>query len=161
MRWPALLTAAVPFVLMFGTVVANAAPRYVDLETYSPETDRFWEVGWELLSDYQQACLNGRCHGAYADHRPLQLRCSVDTETGDVAECRWLFAAVNITVDPATGVTHAAATVNDCVLPLTPGTSAIALVNALAVPDPLEARLPGGADRMWDARTACLGGGRA
>jgi len=36
MRWRALLIAAVPIVLLFGTIAANATPRYVDLETYSP-----------------------------------------------------------------------------------------------------------------------------
>lgn len=140
---------------------AQSEPRHVDLEDYSPATQRFWEVSWELLRDYLQACANGRCHGWYAHHRPLRLRCSVEMATGRVAECRWLFASTRIVVDPETGMTHATVTTKDCLLPLLPGTSAVALVDALAVPEPLEASLPGRTERMWDARSACLAGGRA
>ena len=164
-RPPAL--RAVLMVMLLGLLLAigGAAdasappPRYVDALDYPANGEgwaAFGDLERRLEHDFDQICGDTFCEGDYSDYRPLRLRCSVTAANGVMRRCLWLFAASELSADPATGRLRVDARVWRCPVALPRGLALPELLAALSGPSPLFEPLPRGGKPIYENLIDCL-----
>lgn len=132
------------------------APAYRDLGDWLWETangSSWTEITRTLGRDFDQICGDTFCEGQYPDISALRFVCSMKTEDQHVSHCGWSFAEAEASVGDRGAIETNVAT-RRC--DVTIDAPADALVQALSVPEPLYAPLPGGTASIYDALVGCL-----
>jgi len=120
--------------------------------------DRWFATLGQLAKSFDDVCGDTFCEGDYSDLSALSTYCAVSSG-GIVAQCVWLFAGSYSNVSTKTGALGLKRKIFTCNLPLARGTTALALVDALAVSgndDPIQRPLPGTTSSIDDALVRCL-----
>ena len=141
------------------TSSTTALPAYVDMHNYLPtwqERDAWLGVVYQLKLNFDDICGDTFCEGEYSNLEALRYTCSANTTTGEVGECRFVFAASSEEIDSDTGKVRSAVHQWQCASPLAPGTDARQLVAALQGDRPLWATLPGTSKTLYEGLTDCL-----
>jgi hypothetical protein len=134
-------------------------PAYVDMHAYLPtwqERDAWLDVLFQLKRNFDDVCPDTFCEGEYANLEALRYTCSANTTTGEVGECRFIFAASSDEVDPDSGKIRASVHQWQCASPLAPRTDARQLLAALQGSQPLWATLPGTSTTLYEGLMDCL-----
>lgn len=133
--------------------------RYVDaIEGASDEElVRFIEVRSALTSRFDETCDGTFCRGEYPAITPLNLRCSLDQQTGEIGACTWAFSAASPRVDTASGAVIARQQTFTCPLPVH-GPFVDFLATLGSAEDPLNQPLPHSTLSINDALASCLVG---
>ncbi|AMP14405.1 hypothetical protein [Collimonas pratensis] len=150
-------------VLAFGlslcTVLATAAPEYVDAVNY-PANEQGWEAFYglerRLVKDFDDICGDTYCEGEFSNLQALRYRCSVRQADSLIGECVWTFAGSNAAIDGATGKVTVDARTWACRTPLAPQTPIATFYSALSVARPILATLPATATTIHEGLSNCL-----
>jgi hypothetical protein len=159
--------------LLFVPAVAMAQGGTADASTQTPPTNRYvdatdWpasEAGlerFEKLTEHLGGAFGGICgdtfcEGDYANLKPMQMRCSVDSTKGTMKQCLWTFAGSYTTINGKSGAVQVNAKLFKCKLPLAKDTPVEAFYEALmSATAPLEVKLPMTRKSIFDGLTACL-----
>lgn len=139
----------------------SAAParQYVDVSSYltsEADFEAWYQLRANLDQNFDAICGDTFCEGDYSNIQSLRFRCSVDSRTGVLGECVWVFAASNEEVDPATGAITVQTQSFTCKAPLAPRTTLRAFLDALSGPSPLYAPLPRTQTSLYDGLVDCL-----
>jgi hypothetical protein len=114
-----------------------------------------WEAArWSLVDAFDQICGDTFCEGQYPDITALRLVCATKESTGVVKNCRWSFAAVDLSVTTKGHVSAANDHIYSC--PIQVSGPAADVVSALSVSDPLYAPLPGSQMTLMDQLITCF-----
>jgi hypothetical protein len=136
------------------------AGNYVEMRNYLPtwqEQDGWFDTLYNLKHDFDGICGDTFCSGEYTNLEALNYRCSVDSSTGIIGECVWVFAASEENVDPSSGKVIVKPRIWQCVSPLAPSTSAQELAAALANNrNPLRVTLPRTHTNLHESLSDCL-----
>ncbi|HUB89029.1 MAG TPA: hypothetical protein VMA74_04780 [Dyella sp.] len=136
------------------------AATYVEMQDYLPtwqEQDAWWNTRYSLKREFDDVCGDTFCSGEYTNIEALNYRCSVNTSTGLIGECVWVFAASEEEVDPNSGKVVVKPRVWQCVSPLAPSTSAQELAVALANNrGPMQVTLPRTRTNLHESLIDCL-----
>lgn len=141
------------------TSATAATPTYTDMHRYLPtwqERDAWLDVLYQLKVNFDDICGDTFCEGEYPNLEALKYTCSANTITGEVGECRFVFAASSDEVDPDTGKVRASVRQWQCASPLAPHTDARQLLAALQGSRPLWATLPGTSTTLYEGLIDCL-----
>lgn len=136
-----------------------AARQYVDVSSYltsEADFEAWYQLRANLNQNFDAICGDTFCEGDYSNIQSLRFRCSVDSRTGVLGECVWVFAASNEEVDPATGAISVQTQSFTCKAPLAPRTTLRAFLAALSGPSPLYAPLPRTQTSLYDGLVDCL-----
>ncbi|NUP09931.1 MAG: hypothetical protein HOW73_28115 [Polyangiaceae bacterium] len=60
------------------------------------EIDAWYTMTAALRESFDQACGDSFCEGEYTNLQPLRFRCSLDTDSGLLGTCAWMFAGSNV-----------------------------------------------------------------
>lgn len=147
-------------VLATGTASAQTAPRnYVEAGSWV-RTDADIEAWYTLLANlrrnFDDICGDTFCEGDWSNIQALRMRCSVETGSGSIGRCVWIFAASNEEIDAATGRILVDTHTWRCRAPIVRGTTLPELLAALAGDEPLYAALPRGGGSIYDGLIDCL-----
>ena len=138
---------------------AQAAPRYVDIESYFT-SDAQYEAWFTLTSqldrNFDEICGDTFCEGDYSNIQSLRYRCSVEQASGTIGRCIWLFAASNEDVDAMSGGFDVTRQFWRCRTPLAAHTRVDDFLAALAGDEPLYANLPDSPSSIYDGLVDCL-----
>ncbi len=148
------VSAAVP-----QSALAQTRARYVDVTSYITSDEDFeawFTLTRNLAQNFDDICGDTFCEGDYSNIQSLRYRCSVNSRTGVIGQCVWVFAASNETIDPATGQISVETQTWQCVSPLAPRTRFDDFLAALAGPEPLYATLPGTSTTLYEGLIDCL-----
>lgn len=151
-----LLTVLLPVAVAAAPVSAGTHVDLVDYPRNNAQWEPFQDLRRRLVKDFDEVCGDTYCEGEYSDIQALRIRCSVQRAAGTVSQCRWAFAASDLGVDRDSGQIEARQPVWLCPLPVPPGTSVAAFLDALSGPRPLFRLLPGATDTFYDALGDCL-----
>jgi hypothetical protein len=144
-----------------AALAAGRTPAYRDVEeafTTEDEQNRWFELKRGLRFDFDQICGDTFCEGDFTNLEALSFRCSVNTRSGQLASCLFLFAGSYETVTASTGNIRPVARFFRCAVPVA-GTTPAALLEALLAPEgrgPLWRPLPGVNQSIYDALGSCL-----
>lgn len=145
------------------TVVTAPMPsptvRYVDAThwpTNEAGMDRFFGAEAKLAAAFREVCGDTFCEGEFANLRPMELRCSVDTTKATLKQCLWSFAGSNSSVNPKTGAVSTTAKLFKCKLMLAKDTPVDAFYDVVDGDDPLNAKLPATRRSVHDSLYNCL-----
>ena len=146
--------------LCAGSAFAQPAPRtYVEAGEFI-STDADIEAWYTMLANldrnFDDICGDTFCEGDWSNIHPLRMRCSVESTSGEIGRCLWIFAASNEELDPATGRFRVDTKAWRCRAPLAPHTTLRELLDALAGDEPLRAALPRSDRTIYDGLTDCL-----
>lgn len=83
-------------------------------------------------------------------------QCSVNSGTGVIGQCVWVFAASNEELNPSTGEFSVQTQTWSCQSPLASGTTLASLLTAISGTSPLYATLPGTSTTIYDGLVDCL-----
>lgn len=151
--WPWL------FLLCIDIVPAQPAPIYAearDVLTTDADIEAWYTLLANLDRNFDDICGDTFCEGDWSNIQPLRLRCSVETSTGVLGRCVWIFAASDEALDPATG-RYSVTTKNwRCRAPIAPLTTLREFLDALAGDAPLYAPLPHSGRSIYDGLADCL-----
>lgn len=153
--------AAVLFVLP-AAAVADTTPapaRYVDAIDWPASEagmDRFLQAEVNLGAGFDKVCGDTFCEGEYANLRPMQLRCSVDSTKGTMKQCLWLFSGSTASVNPKSGAVQTTAKLFKCKLLLAKDTPVESFYEVMNSEDPLHAKLPMSRYSTYDGLVGCL-----
>lgn len=132
---------------------------YVEMRNYLPtsqEQDAWRNTRYALKREFYDICGDTFCSGEFTNIESLNYRCSVNTSTGTIGECVWVFAASDEDVDPNSGKVVVKPRVWQCVSPLAPSTSAQELAAVLASTNPMQVTLPRTNTNLHESLTNCL-----
>ena len=138
---------------------APDAPRYVDAIHWPAREagmDRFFDAEAKLVGGFEKICGDTFCEGEYANLRPMELRCSVDTTKGTLKQCLWSFSGSSTSVNRKTGAVATTAKMFKCKLMLAKDTPVDAFYEAMDGDDPLNAKLPMTRHSVYDSLYGCL-----
>lgn len=150
----AVLGLAVP-----AAAQSTAARQYVDTSAYltsEADINAWYQLVSTLNQQFDDVCGDTFCEGDYSNIQPLRFRCSVDSRTGVIGECVWVFAASNEEVDPATGAISVDTQTWTCKAPLARNTNIRAFLTALSGTSPINATLPRTTQSLYDGLVDCL-----
>lgn len=142
-----------------STVEAAAARQYVDTSSYltsEADIEAWYQLRSNLKQNFDDVCGDTFCEGDYSNIESLRFRCSVDSRTGVIGQCVWVFAASNEEIDPTTGAITVDTQTWTCQAPLAPRTTIRSLLTALAGTSPINATLPGTQTSIYDGLVDCL-----
>jgi hypothetical protein len=120
--------------------------------------DRWFATLSQLAKSFNDVCGDTFCEGDYSNLSALSTYCVVSSG-GIITQCVWVFAGSYSSVSTKTGALGLKRKIFTCKLPLARGTTALALVDVLAVPgndDPIQHPLPGTTSSIYDALVSCL-----
>lgn len=137
------------------------ASGFADAPSYfenAGEVDAWYALVAALRGDFDDVCGDTFCEGEYSNLESLRFRCSVETSTGAVGRCVWVFGGSNEEIDPATGAVTVDGQIFTCEMPLAAGTDIRDLMEALGTgeTEPIRAPLPGSDRSLYDGLTQCL-----
>lgn len=133
---------------------STAGAPYVDIWDYLPtwqQQDGWLDTTYWLNENFNDICGDTFCEGDYANLHALSYRCSVQSGSGIVGECVWIFAGSQEQIDASSGKIIAEPHIWQCATPLAPGTRAEELAQALANRQPLFALLPHTGKTLYDS----------
>ncbi|MGA7440468.1 MAG: hypothetical protein WBW32_20280 [Luteibacter sp.] len=133
--------------------------RYVDATDWPASEagmDRFFEAEARLVAGFDKVCGDTFCEGDYANLRPLQLRCSVDSTKGTLKQCLWTFAGSHAAINAKTGAVQVTAKTFKCKLLLAKDTPVESFYELTKGEDPLHAKLPMTNMSVYDGLPGCL-----
>ncbi|RKH54866.1 hypothetical protein [Corallococcus aberystwythensis] len=139
--------------------VAQTRSSHVDATTYlssRPEYPAWLELRSNLKENFDDICGDTFCEGDYSNIESLRFRCSVNSKTGVIGQCVWVFAASNEEINPTTGAITVETQTWTCQSPLASGTTMASLLTALSGPSPLYATLPGTSTTLYAGLGDCL-----
>jgi hypothetical protein len=157
-----LLLAAASFAAGARPVAPPTAAdgtEYVDASSYltaDADINAWYTLTSELRQNFDDVCGDTFCEGEYSNIQSLSYRCSVETHSGVIGRCVWIFAGSNEDIDPVRGRVLVDARHWRCRSPLPPNTRIQDLLIALAGPQPLQAPLPGSSQSIYDGLADCL-----
>ncbi|GLQ96092.1 hypothetical protein [Dyella mobilis] len=150
-------TCALAALFVLGMAApAKAAGPYVDIWDALPtwqQQDGWLDTAYWLKVNFNDICGDTFCEGEYPNLEALSYRCSVDSASGTVGECVFIFAASQETVSPSDGRIIAEPRNWQCATPLAPGTTAAELAQALSNTNPLFTPLPRTGKTIYDSLT--------
>lgn len=138
---------------------AAGSAQYVDLDSYltsDADINAWYTITSQLRKNFDDVCGDTFCEGDYSNIQSLDYRCSVDTTTGVIGRCVWIFAASNEEVNAKTGNFTVDNQHWRCRSPLAPKTRVADLIAALNVSKPIRVILPGGSQSIYDGLVDCL-----
>jgi hypothetical protein len=139
---------------------APATARYVDATNWPASEaglERFVALEEHLAGAFGGVCGDTFCEGDYANLRPMQLRCSVDSTKGTMKQCLWTFAGSYTDINGKSGAVQVNAKLFKCKLPLAKDTPVETFYEALiSVKNPLEVKLPMTRKSIYDGLIGCL-----
>ncbi|WP_426749626.1 hypothetical protein [Myxococcus sp. Y35] len=138
---------------------SNVTSQYVDASSYvtsEGDIEAWFQLRYNLKQNFDDICGDTFCEGDYSNIESLRFRCSVETTTGQIGQCVWVFAASNEEVSPTTGAVTVDAQTWSCQVPLAPNTTFQAFLTALAGTSPLYATLPGTQTTIYQGLGDCL-----
>ena len=150
----AVLGLAVP-----AAAQSTPARQYVDTSSYltsDADIEAWYQLVSNLKQNFDDVCGDTFCEGDYSNLESLRFRCSVESRTGVIGECVWVFAASNEEVDPATGAITVDTQTWTCKAPLARNTTIRAFLTALAGTSPINAMLPRTTQSLYDGLVDCL-----
>ena len=144
------------------TTAPAVADRYADVEQYLGSDDARY-TAWRGIADtlrqsFDDVCGDTFCEGDYSNLAPVRLRCSVDTTSGLLKSCKYVFAGSYEEVNAQTGSIKVTAKTFSCALPV----SGIALgdfmstLTATSTETALRRPLPGRTTSIYDSLVGCL-----
>lgn len=132
---------------------------FVDAQSYfqtDAEFEAWFTITRALRTDFDNVCGDTFCEGDYSNLQSLRFRCSVDGQTGTMASCVWVFGGSYEDVDLATGAITVQGQIFTCEMPIDAGTAVADFMQALSVPEPIHAPLPGSELSLYDGLIGCL-----
>ncbi|WP_233605248.1 MULTISPECIES: hypothetical protein [Corallococcus] len=118
---------------------------------------RSWlELRSNMKENFDDICGDTFCEGDYSNIQSLRFQCSVNSGTGVIGQCVWVFAASNEELNPSTGGFSVQTQTWTCQSPLASGTTMASLLTALSGTSPLYATLPGTSTTIYDGLVDCL-----
>jgi hypothetical protein len=143
--------------------VPATTASYADVEEWANEQgdDAYWT--WRgiidtLAKDFGDVCGDTFCGGDYSNLDPLRFRCALNTTTGVLKNCTYVFAGSYETVNATTGTIKVNAKTFSCHVSVTGIKLAdfeAALTAAGSTP-PLRRALPGKTTSIYDALGGCI-----
>lgn len=116
--------------------------------------DAMWRAAQAKLREgFNDVCGDTFCEGDYADIEALRISCAVDNDTDRLAGCQWTFAMADTHVT-SRGKLAVTSETRTCAIPV--NAKVTDFLTALAVSDPLDAPLPGGAPAIYESLIDCL-----
>ncbi|RYZ12813.1 MAG: hypothetical protein EOO70_08945, partial [Myxococcaceae bacterium] len=155
--WLALSTLGLTLSAPLG--VAQPRSSHVDATSYlssQPEYLAWLELRSNLKDNFDDICGDTFCEGDYSNIQSLRFQCSVNSGTGVIGQCVWVFAASNEELNPSTGEISVQTQTWTCQSPLAIGTTMSSLLTALSGTSPLYATLPGTSTTIYDGLVDCL-----
>ncbi|MBN8470687.1 hypothetical protein JYJ95_29635 [Corallococcus exiguus] len=155
--WLALSTLGLTLSAPLG--MARPLSSYVDATSYlssQPEYLSWLELRSNLKDNFDDICGDTFCEGDYSNIQSLRFQCSVNSGTGVIGQCVWVFAASNEELNPSTGEFSVQTQTWTCQSPLASGTTMASLLTALSGTSPLYATLPGTSTTIYDGLVDCL-----
>jgi hypothetical protein len=156
-----LATTALALALMpWAAGAQQAESGYVDISAYplsDAQYDDWLQLQASLRRDFDEICGDTFCEGDYSNIESLRFLCSVDSVSGRLGMCAWMFAASNEEIDPLTGrIRVSQRGFWRCRAPIVSGTTIEQLLETLDVEEPLYEPLPMTAKSMMDGLIDCL-----
>ncbi|NTX12494.1 hypothetical protein HUA76_16985 [Myxococcus sp. CA056] len=151
--------AQVPQAGVSSLPLERRAKSYVDEVSYfqtEAEFQAWFELRAHLRQNFDDICGDTFCEGDYGNIESIVFRCSVETRTGVIGQCLWVFGGSAENIDSRTGVISTQTRTWACRSPLARGTTMAKLLTALAGPEPLYATLPGTSTTLYDGLVDCL-----
>ena len=145
-------------VRLSGRAGAGPESRFVDAQSYF-QTDAEFEAWFHHHARVRTDLDNAARHllrGPYSNLESLRFRCSVDGQTGTMASCVWVFGGSYEDVDLATVAITVQGQIFTCEMPIDAGTAVADFMQALSVPEPIHAPLPGSELSLYDGLIGCL-----
>jgi hypothetical protein len=141
-------------------VASPMAATYVEMRDYLPtwqQQDAWVSTIYSLKRNFDDICGDTFCSGEYTNIEALKYRCSVNTSTGIIGECVWVFAASLEEVDADSGKILVRPRIWQCASPLAPSTRAEDLAAAFVNnTQPMEVVLPHTNMTLHESLTDCL-----
>ncbi|MFP2908424.1 hypothetical protein ACLESD_25895 [Pyxidicoccus sp. 3LFB2] len=151
--------AAVAGLTFSASAQSAAARQYVDTSSYltsDADIEAWYQLTSSLKQNFDDVCGDTFCEGDYSNIESLRFRCSVESRTGVIGECVWVFAASNEEIDPATGAITVDTQTWTCKAPLARRTTIRDFLTALAGTSPINAPLPRTTQSLYDGLVDCL-----
>jgi hypothetical protein len=139
---------------------AQSTAQFVDTSSYltsEADINAWYSITSTLKQNFDDVCGDTFCEGDYSNIESLRFRCSVNSRTGVIGECVWVFAASNEEINPATGAVTVETETWTCKAPLAPRTTIRAFLTALSSSSsPINAPLPRTTTSLYDGLVDCL-----
>ena len=142
-----------------AALTEGSGKEYVDITqqlTEAADVDAWYAVVANLKSNFDDLCGDTFCEGAFSNIESLRYRCSVEKTEGTLGTCVWVFAASNEGITTSTGNVEVDTKTWRCTTPLAPNTSVRDFLSALSGKHPIDAKLPGTTQSIYDGLTNCL-----
>ncbi|WP_394839835.1 hypothetical protein LVJ94_23390 [Pendulispora rubella] len=137
----------------------GSAKEYVDITQHLTEAaavDAWYALVSTLKRNFDDRCGDTFCEGEFSNVESLRYRCSVEKASGTLGTCVWVFAASNEGVTTSTGDIAVDTQTWRCKTPLAANTSVQDFLSALSGDHPMDAKLPGTTQSIYDGLTNCL-----
>jgi hypothetical protein len=111
-----------------------------------------------LDQNFDEVCGDTFCEGDYSNLQALRFRCSINTTSGVLKSCTYVFAGSYEEVRPETGSIRTYAKTFSCHVPVS-GIAFDSFVSTMTAPGttpPLRRPLPGSSKSIYDALGDCL-----
>lgn len=158
-----MLRTTLATLFLTASASAFAAPpvpdRYVDATNWPASEagmERFLEAEARLKAGFDKVCGDTFCEGDFANLRPMQLSCSVDSTKGTLKQCLWVFAGSYATVNAKSGAVQVTAKTFKCKFLLAKDTPVESFYELTKGEDPLHAKLPMTHVSIYDGLPGCL-----
>ncbi len=138
---------------------AQSTSQFVDTSAYltsEADINAWYQLTSTLKQNFDDVCGDTFCEGDYSNIESLRFRCSVNSRTGVIGECVWVFAASNEEINPTTGAVTVDAQTWTCKAPIAPRTTLRAFLTALSGTSPINAPLPRTTQSIYDGLVDCL-----
>jgi hypothetical protein len=138
--------------------------RYADVDDYlldggdSAGFDSWLAVRDTLKSSFDDLCGDTYCGGDYPNLEPIRLRCSIDTTSGILKSCKYVFAGSYETVNPSTGSIKVTAKTFSCAVTVTniKLTDFMSTITATGSTEAIQRPLSSSVRSVYDSLGGCL-----
>ncbi|WP_394850554.1 hypothetical protein LZC95_24240 [Pendulispora brunnea] len=142
-----------------AALTEGSAKEYVDIAqhlTEAADVDAWYALVSNLKRNFDDLCGDTFCEGEFSNIESLRYRCSVEKASGTMGTCVWVFGASKEDVTTSTGNVTVDTQTWRCKTPLAPNTSVHDFLSALSGTHPIDAKLPGSTQSIYDGLTNCL-----
>lgn len=143
---------------------APSGPKYEDAEQYLIDSGNdaaftsWLNLRDTLRSNFDDVCGDTFCEGDYSNLVPVRLRCSVETATGKMKSCKYVFAGSYEDVNASTGSIKVTAKTFSCAVAVSglPLSDFMSTLQAEGTTPALQRPLTSGGKSIYDNLVGCL-----
>ena len=146
---------------------ASTTPKFEDLESYLIDSGNdasftSWvNLRTTLRDNFDDVCGDTFCEGDYSNLEPVRLRCSVESASGKLKSCKYVFAGSYEDINASTGSIKVTAKTFSCAIAVSGVPVAGFLSTLTAAPvntedRALQRKLPGSTKSIYDSLVGCL-----